>query len=265
MLYYPQLETGTVCQYPLTRSNSRRTIANALADGSDLRVADFGAASIRWDLNYSQLTTCELSGIQGLFDAASGSWQTFTFLDPADNLLTWSEDPSKPGWERDPLLTLGSGLTDPFGGTGGVSITNTGQVAQELQQPVAGPSWFQYCLSVYVRSSQATTIDLYSLKGSERIERQKAVGSMWSRLVHPFRMTTKEDGLSAGIRLEAGQSVVVFGFQLEAQSGAGGYKKTRDRGGVYDKARFDQDTLLSRATGFKQHACAVKIVSNVAG
>ena len=265
MLYYPQLNTGTVCQYPLSRRNLRRTIVNSLADGTMIRVKDDGAASVLWDLGYSDLTELELGAIKSIFDATSGSWQTFTFLDPTSNLFTWSEDPLKAGWERDPFLMLTRALPDPLSGTDGVQIINNGQVSQTLQQTLDGPSWFQYCLSVWARSEVTTTMDLYAISASEQIATPYIVGSSWKRLQHSFQMTSQEDGLSIGVRLNAGQRVEVFGFQVEAQPAAGGYKKTRDRAGVYQNARFDQDILRSHATGIDEHSCAVRIISNVAG
>ena len=265
MLYYPQLNTGTVCQYPLSRRNLRRTIVNSLADGTTIRVRDDGAARVVWDLEYFDLTDLELGAMRGLFEATSGSWQSFTFLDPTANLFTWSEDPSKAGWERDPLLTLAGGVADPLSGTGGVGIINNGQVSQALQQTLAGPSWFQYCISLWARSEATATVDLYGSSGSEQIVSSYMVGGSWRRLEHSFQMTSQQDGLSVGLRLSAGQRVELFGFQLESQPAAGGYKKTRDRAGVYPHARFDQDTFRSQATGIEQHSCALRIISNVAG
>ena len=265
MLYYPQLNTGTVCQYPLSRRNLRRTIVNSLADGSTLQIGDDGAAGVRWTLGYVDLSDLELGAIKGLFDATSGSWHTFTFLDPTANLLTWSEDLLKAGWERDPFLMLTGAVPDPLGGTNGMQITNSGQVSQTLQQTLDGPSWFQYCLSIWIRSEETTTITLYATTGTEEIANAYIVGRYWKRLEHVFQMTSQQSGLSIGVRLNAGQRVELFGFQVEAQPAAGGYKQTQDRAGVYQNARFDQDILGSQATGINIHSCAVRIISNVAG
>ena len=98
MLYYPQLTTGSIAQYPITRRNIRRTVVNALADGTQITMGDSGAAAVNWTLRYSHLTAIELNALQQLFASTYGRWQTFTFLDPTDNLLNWSEDLSQADW-----------------------------------------------------------------------------------------------------------------------------------------------------------------------
>lgn len=265
MLYYPQLLTGCISQYPVTRRNVRRTVINRLADGNDIRTQDDGAVSVGWDLSYKHLTLSELSAIQDLFVACLGRWQTFTFLDPTDNLLIWSEDLTQLDWKADPLLALSPGLVDPFGGQAGTRVTNTAQVAQEILQTLSAPAGYQYCLSAYVKSDQPAPIELVAMTGSEETRGDFTAGPAWRRLAYTFQMQSKDDGLKAGLRLQPGNSVGVFGLQMEPQMGSGGYKKTRDRGGVYPAARFDTDRLQATAAGLHQYSCEVKIVSNVAG
>src|SRR5438067_1510210 len=149
MLYYPQLASGSICQYPVIRTNQRRTVANILADGSDLRMEDSGSAQVSWDLTYNNLTTEEFARIQALFDAVEGRLGTFTFVDPTDNLLNWTEDFSQSPWTADPLLQTSGTLQDPLGGTGAAQMTNTAQIAQRMGQTIAAQSSFLYCLSMY--------------------------------------------------------------------------------------------------------------------
>ncbi len=44
MLYYPQLSTGSVAQFPVTRSVNMRTVANQLPSGFTIRMADYRRA-----------------------------------------------------------------------------------------------------------------------------------------------------------------------------------------------------------------------------
>ena len=265
MLYYPQLLTGSISQYPVSRTSTRRTITNTLPDGTNIRTSDDGAAEVGWDLTYSHLTDAEAGAIETLFESVCGTWQTFTFLDPTDNLLIWSEDLSQSAWEKDPLVSLVPGAQDPRGGTAGSVVTNTAQASQQVWQRLAVPGWYQYCLSAYVLAAQATPFELYATNGSDEFHTDYVASTSWTRVSFPVELNSHVDGLDAGIRLAAGQSVTLFGLQLEAQLGAGGYKKTRDRGGVYPQARFNQDVLQTASTYINQNSCSVKILSNTAG
>ena len=75
MLYYPQLTTGAVSQFPVTRSTNMRTVANQLASGFTIRMADTGAQKVQWRLRYSSLTDGERSSIESLFEASEGPTQ----------------------------------------------------------------------------------------------------------------------------------------------------------------------------------------------
>src|SRR5579863_3180760 len=152
MLFYPQLTTGAVSQFPVTRSVKMRTVANQLPSGFTLRMADLGWQKVQWQLRYSNLTDGERSSIESLFEASEGQLNTFTFLDPTDNLLMWSEDWAQPVWTADPLLNVAGGIRDPFGNSAAMQLTNTAETTQQIVQNIAGPSSFVYCYSVYIRS-----------------------------------------------------------------------------------------------------------------
>src|SRR5260370_25501899 len=93
-----------------------RTVVNALADGSVVRAGDSGARRMRWELRYSGLTVAEWQAIEQLFVATQGQVGSFTFLDPVENLLAWSEDFSKGVWRVDPLLQEEGGGCESRGG-----------------------------------------------------------------------------------------------------------------------------------------------------
>src|SRR5580658_10401293 len=117
MLVFPQLGTGASALYPLTRSSIQRTAVNTLSDGSTIVFTDPNAAANAWEMHASGLTAAEWNAIEALFQAASGSWQTFTFLDPTGNLLLQSEDFGASAWTNGPLLALTTGVADPLGTT----------------------------------------------------------------------------------------------------------------------------------------------------
>src|SRR5258706_5644199 len=134
MLHFPQLTSGSVCQFPVKRRTTLRTVSNELPSGDNIRMSDPGAAHVRWQLQYLGLTDGERSSIEQVFEAAEGRLTAFTFLDPTDNLLLWSEDYSKSVWIVDPLLQVTSGMADSFGGTRATQLTDTPQAAQSATQ-----------------------------------------------------------------------------------------------------------------------------------
>jgi hypothetical protein len=110
MLVFPQLVTGAAALYPLTKRLVRRTAVNDLSDGSKVMLEDPDAATSDWELRAKGLTETEAAAIEALFDAAAGRWKTFTFLDPAGNLLANSEEFDAPTWSNGPLVQLTPGI-----------------------------------------------------------------------------------------------------------------------------------------------------------
>lgn len=263
MLYYPQLTSGSICQFPVGRRAAIRTVTNELPNGASIRMGDAGAAMIRWQLQYKSLTNDEWSAMEQLFESTEGRLSTFTFLDPTDNLLTWSEDWTKQTWTADPMLQVSSGASDPFGGTGAMQITNVAQTTQRVVQAIAGASWFQYCYSVYLRSDTASTIQL--LQSTAGLDSRSAIliGPGWTLAVKAGMLSSRQDGVSFGLELPAGVRIQAFGPQVEAQSAPGYYKKTTDRAGVYPKTRFDADSLSMTTDAPNQNSCAVSLVSSL--
>src|SRR6202011_5321385 len=98
MLVFPQLKTGAAAQYPMVRRYAARTVANTLGDGSTVVFADPDGAVREWELRAAGLTLEEWTAIEALFLAVSGRFTTFTFLDPAGNLLSHSEEFGQPEW-----------------------------------------------------------------------------------------------------------------------------------------------------------------------
>ncbi|HYL37172.1 MAG TPA: hypothetical protein VEV17_14745 [Bryobacteraceae bacterium] len=263
MLYYPQLTTGSVCQFPVSREVKMRTVTNDLFGGDTIRMADTGCAAVRWQLRYKNLTDGEWSALEQLFEATEGRFGTFTFLDPTDNLLMWSEDWTQKVWNADPLLTVTVGRPDALGGTSAMQLTNNAQATQSIAQSVPVASWFQYCWSCFVRSDAPCRVQLMSMTPGEEQVQEIAVGAQWNRVAMPAHLSTKQDGMIFGIQLPAGFRIDVFGAQVEAQMAAGYYKKTVDRAGVHSSTRFDSDALTRTGDGPNQSACVVNLMSNL--
>ncbi|MGP0076019.1 MAG: hypothetical protein ACLPWF_29220 [Bryobacteraceae bacterium] len=263
MLYYPQLTTGAVSQFPVTRGVKMRTVANQLPSGFTIRMADLGWQKVQWQLRYSNLTDGERSSIESLFEASEGQLNTFTFLDPTDNLLMWSEDWTQPVWTADPLLQVAGGVQDPFGNSAGMQLTNTAQATQQIVQNTAGPSSFVYCYSVYVRSNVPTVIQLVMTASGQTSLTAVTAGVTWARVTTSTSLSVQQDSVGFGVELPAGAQVNVFGAQVEAQPEAGLYKRTIDLGGVYSNTRFSSDLLAFTASAVNQNACQLGLISNL--
>src|SRR5437868_12266525 len=101
---FPQLLTGASGQYPIRKRSNFRTIRNQCPDGREIKLADLAAWNIDWQLTFRELIDDEMALLQDFFESMEGSLGTFTFLDPTQNLLEWSEKFDEATWQRDPLL-----------------------------------------------------------------------------------------------------------------------------------------------------------------
>jgi hypothetical protein len=261
MLYYPQLTTGTLVHYPFRKTLQKRTILNECLDSRTVKLADPAAGSLHWDLSYSGLSGLEWSAIEALFQAAEGRLQTFVFLDPTDNLLRWSETLTSGVWQKDALLQLSAGVSDPVGSTRATRVTNTGPVSQALSQSVEAAGWFQYCFSVYARCAAGGTVTLTRRTADGPDSRAYLLGPQWQRLVSSGQIPGTPAAIDFAIEIPAGMTVDVYGLQAEAQPQPSAYKETTSQGGVYPATRFAEDSLRSVAAGLNDYSVEVKLTS----
>jgi len=254
MLVYPQLGTGALSQFPVQKRRRLRTVVNAAADGSFVKLADPNGEYTEWSLSYAQLSDAEVSTLEQFFISAEGTLNGFTFLDPTSNLLAWSDQLNNAVWVAGPVLALTGGVADPAGGANGWHVSNPGAGAQSLVQTISGPGGYLYCLSAWVRSASASAVTL--LLGSQ--SSGCAVTSNWARVVVAATGDPQADSISFGLEIAAGAAVDVYGMQVEPQGGASVYKPSTT-GGVYEDARLRDDVLTTTATGVNQHSCTVNI------
>jgi hypothetical protein len=261
MLVFPQMTTGSVALYPLERKRGRRTVVNRLLDGSSVVYADPDWAERQWELQCVGLNETEWGAVADLFDLATGRLETFTFLEPAGNLLAQSEGFGAAEWDNSALIGVTGGFADPFGGTSTGRVVNSGTAAGDVGQVLAVPGGFQYAVSVWARMSAAGSVALFASTTGGSVERSFDVGTAWRRLVMPVGLGLDTESVTFGARLGTGVTVDLFGMQVDAQVGAGGYQKTGARGGVHSQARFGNDVLTVRARGTDVFDAAIRIVS----
>ena len=257
MIYFPQLSSGATGQFPITRQRSARTVVNESWQGYQVKLADAAAAITDWHLSFEEMSDQELAALEALFQAVEGKLTPFTFLDPADNLLAWSEQQTQPAWQADPLLAVTGGMADPLGGTSAYQVSNPTAATLMLQQSINAPASLDYCLSLYARSDESTQVWL--VRGSETDAR--TISPQWTRLISAGVLADSADSINFGIALDPGTAVDVFGIQAEAQTTASLYKQTAETGGVYPNARFRDDTLTITTVGPSRHSCELDIVN----
>jgi hypothetical protein len=84
MADFPQLKTGAVAQYPLSRSIEQRTRVLRFIDGTEQRFRQTGRELRRWVIRLELLEDDELARLADFFAAQRGRDGDFRFVDPAD-------------------------------------------------------------------------------------------------------------------------------------------------------------------------------------
>jgi len=261
MLYFPQLPSGAIGQFPVKKRISQRTIVNQVPDGHTVKLADTGAELVQWQLAYQNLADSEIEILRQFFSACEGKLNGFTFVDPVGNLLAWSEALSQPVWEASTLLQITGEIDDPNGGTNASRVANPTASDLTIQQMVNAPSWFAYCLSSYVRSQSASGISLFRQAGASTETRWYTTHPSWNRISLGGRLNTTVESIAVGMVIPAGKSVDVFGFQLEPQIAPSPYKLTFSVSGVYPNAHFSDDTFAVTTVGPNRHECTLTITA----
>jgi hypothetical protein len=259
MLVFPQLVTGASSLYPLKKVHMARTVINVLGDGARVAYQDADAPTVEWNLDLKGLSRVEADRIDVLFAAVSGQWGLFTFLDPAGNLLAYSEEFGNTVWTNGPLIQLVAGITDPNGGTAATRVTNSGQAGQLVAQVLEVPGDFQYSISVWARTQGGSKASLSASTAGASASLQIAPSGTWRRFSMPISLNQQTANVTFGVQLDPGAQVDLFGMQVEAQIGPSDYKRTGEGGGVYSRARFLSDSLSIRAQGTDSYDAVVRI------
>lgn len=260
MRYFPQLETGTAGQYPLRRERQERVVRYASLDGRLRTYYDSGAARVGWVLQYRGVTDAEREAIDLLFQECEGRLQSFLFLDPAANLLRWSEDYTQNAWVRDPMVTLQGGMDDLWGMDRAMRLQNTAEVPQRIAQTIQAPGTLQYCFSVYT-SRYGTPFRLRIDSGGVVTEREFQAFGPWQRFSVAARPGSNAETVTFSLVMEPGRVLDVTGMQVDAQPALGGYRRTNSRSGLYLQARFAEDELAWTKQAPNNNAAEIRIES----
>jgi len=242
-LFFPQLLTGALAQYPVEKRISTRSIRNILPDGSLVLLPDPDAANIAWKLAFQDLNPQEVAALTGLFSACQGRFRAFTFIDPTDNMLEQSANLLTSPWTWSPGLNITANAPDPMGGAAAFLLTNNAQVDAQLAQALSVPASYQYCFSLYVASSQAAPVRL-SRSGPVTQEAEiVATSGQWARVTSSGVLPDGDLGLTVALSIPPGGQVTIFGPQLEAQIVPSRYRPTLSQSAIYPNAHWAVDAL----------------------
>ena len=262
-LFYPQLNTGSITQYPLRKRRQVRTIRNLMQDGSLVSLPDPNASLFTWELRYNGISQAEASMLKAFFDACSGPLAPFTFQDPTGNLLSWSSDLTNGVWQRSSQIAITADVMDPNGASGAFNLINDGQAFEDIVQTVAVPSNYRYCLSVYVLSQQSATLMLLREGTTEKEETAVNVNTGWTRICSSGRLNDGGTVLTVGFRLAPGQSVCVYGPQLEPQSDSSPYQSTANVSAIFPNCFWLSEEIAITADAPNSYATSVSLETAV--
>jgi hypothetical protein len=258
MNFYPQTGPGVVSQLPFRRTRTWRAITNELESGEQIILPDAAGGQIEWYLTYADLSDAETKSLSDLFTASMGSYQSFVFIDPVANLLGWSEDLSRPDWQLG-LLSQVPGVNDPLATQRASAVSNGSAGTLQLSQTLGVSGDYVACFSAWVRSDATGTVTIQR-DGSQATF---AVGPQWTRIYVSGTGAAGAAQSTFGIGLAAGQTVDVWGMQVEAQPYPSTYKQTTAAQGIYDETYFGDDEMTIANTAPGLSSCSIKLVSRV--
>ena len=258
-LFYPQLSSGALAQYPIKKTRLFRTIKNILADGSMILLPDTGYSRLLWNLSYTGLSTSDTEALQAHFAACKGPLHAFTFIDPSDNMLVSSANLSNPAWQASHLVGVRGGMSDPVGRSSAFTLTNNGEASQEFVQTLVVPASFTYCFSIYVVSAEQAPVTLLRRGSSVTQLLTASAGPTWSRVSSAGQINDLGAQFTVGLSLSAGQQITVYGPQLEAQPAPSSYRSTAQISGVYANSHWAIEQLPIAATAPELYSVACSI------
>jgi len=258
MSWLPQIGSGAIAQFPVSRLRQWRMIANDMESGERITLADQYSNQIGWQLSYQDLTGTEVQNLNDLFTSCQGSALPFSFVDPLANLLGWSEDLTRPDWQTN-LLTAAPNATDPLGTQRAWTLTNTTTGVLSLQQTLGISGSYVACFSVWVRSASAGTVVLQRDAAQSIV----AVGPAWNRVFISGQGTSGAANSTFGIAVNPSQQILIFGPQVEAQPYPSAYKQTVTARGIYPNTWFAADELGITSTGPGLSSCQLALRSQI--
>lgn len=261
MSFFPQLSTGVISQFPLRRKQLYRTVVNTLSDGSEIKSLDPFGDSLEFALQFSGLSDAEMEELENFFLSQEGRRGIFGFLDPAMNLLRWSDDFARSSWTAGPLVTLTPGQHDPWGTQRATTLSNSAVAPQALVQVIDAPGNFSYCFSIWLRGLSAEPVSLLATSGGYTQSQLVTPDPTWKRFHLSVSLPSDSDSIGFGWQLPAGAIIDAAGAQVDAQPAPAAYRRSSSRHGVHPKVRFAMDSLSRITNGPNDHSTTVSLLT----
>ncbi len=242
-MYFPVLRSGVAVQYPVSRMEEFWLAEVETPGGAVWRSATGRRPVRRWLLELEEISDEEATALEALYEACRGGWETFSFADPLGNLLSWSEDVSRPVWEKSPGVAVSRA-----GGEAGAAeflVVNSSGAAGRIWQALDLAPGAAICFSCEIQGSPGQEASILAAGAERRILADGA----WK--------AAHVTGVSAGgpqqvgLELPAGAALRIRSLQAETQVAPSDYQPTYETGGIFPKTRFAQDGLriVSMAPG----------------
>jgi hypothetical protein len=242
-LFFPQLSTGTLTQYPIKRVKSVHTAGYMAEDGTKILYFDPHGSSLTWQLSYAGLNQSEVTALETLFEACRGQFHAFTFLDPLANLIG-------PQWQPDATIQVS-----------GTVYTNTGNAPAGVSQTLPIPAGYTYSFSAVGNLSADPTANITIIGAGPNSQRQTTIPMNQALLVYSGALVDTGATFTVKVQLQPGQSIDLSQAQLEAQPVPSPFRPAL--AGVYQKALWGMDELTFVATGPNSFSTKFSIVTHV--
>jgi hypothetical protein len=242
-LFFPQLSSGALTQYPVKRVKNVHTAGYDSEDGSKIMYFDPNGSSLVWQLSYTGLTQDELTSLETLFESCCGQFRGFTFLDPVANLLTGH-------WQLDPLVQIS-----------GTVYANSGSAPASVSQTLPIPAGYVYTFSLTGDPTADPTATLTVIRRGPNSQKQTVIPLNQSLLVSSDILADSGIGFSIAVQLQPGQSIDLGQAQLEAQPSPSPFRPPQ--GGVYTDAHWASDQLTFVADGPNSYSTKFNIETHV--
>jgi len=255
---YPQLASGAVAQFPLQKSYRVLSTINLQEDGSRYTAAASDPLQLSWVLPYKHITMAEANTLQEFFGTVRGRLLPFTFLDPAGNLLAWSEDLTNAVWQKTPLTVV---TGNDNRGVKTFQLASGASGSATVSQVLPCPATALVCFSLFARADQPVVLTLSVTDASGAVEKSFELGSAWQQFYVTQTGFGNSIGKTAALSFPQGSQAHVSRLTASPQPAPGAYITTAATSGLMTKTRFDQDSFLVTALGANDYACDVRLTS----
>ena len=256
-LVFPHLQSGATVQYPNSKSNLFPTVFNLQEDGFRYW-AEPTDSSLRWRLNFAGLSALEASTLRTFFEVTQGKLKDFLFLDPSGNLLTWSEDVTRPNWLKAPLTAASSAV-----GTNSVVHTFGGGPGNvcAITQTLAVPANSLICASLKARASAPIVLKLLVTDSVVESYVSVTLTDTWKGVTVAHQGSGSGQEKSVQISLPLGGTADISELMVSPQPFPAVYVPTREGSGIHQETRFDQDDLVLTASDKDEYSCQIFVTA----